>query len=296
MDRRDFLAAGIAAGATLSVGAGITSAQTQSNAAKFKLRYAPGFGSFRAHVGDDIIDNIKFAADQGFRAMFDNGLNGKPVELQEKIAAEIARHDMKLGPFVVYANFGDSNLMTNNKDAIESFLRQIEAGKEVVKRTHCEGMLVVPGRVDQRLEIDYQAANLIKILRRACEIVEKDNVMIVLEPLNRHDHPGQFLRHAPDVHDLHCLSTPAAKSSMTCTTSRSPKATSSPTSSLLGPDRRPTSVTTPAGEPDRRNQLQKHSGTSTGGFDVLCRARPQQGGRRRDRLHRAYRWADSFEA
>lgn len=200
MDRRDFLAAGIAAGATLSVGAGITSAQTQSNAAKFKLRYAPGFGSFRAHVGDDIIDNIKFAADQGFRAMFDNGLNGKPVELQEKIAAEIARHDMKLGPFVVYANFGDSNLMTNNKDAIESFLRQIEAGKEVVKRTHCEGMLVVPGRVDQRLEIDYQAANLIKILRRACGIVEKDNVMIVLEPLNRHDHPGQFLYGMPQTY------------------------------------------------------------------------------------------------
>ncbi|MBE0537861.1 MAG: TIM barrel protein [Phycisphaerae bacterium] len=200
MDRRHFMAAGIAAGAGISAGVTSASAQETSNAPKFKLRYGPDLGTFRGHVGNDVIDNIKFAADQGFRAMFDNGLGGKPVELQEKIAAEIAKHDMKLGPYVVYPNFGDSNLMTNKKDSIEDFLKKIDAGKEVVKRTGCEGMLVVPGKVDQQLEVDYQTANLIKVLRRACDIVEKDNVMIVLEPLNRWNHPGQFLYGMPQTY------------------------------------------------------------------------------------------------
>ena len=44
----------------------------------FKLKYAPSPGTFRKHAGNDYIDNIKFMADEGFSAMFDNGLMGKP--------------------------------------------------------------------------------------------------------------------------------------------------------------------------------------------------------------------------
>lgn len=200
MDRRDFLAAGLAAGAGITVGASDASAQTKSNSAKMKLRYGPGFGSFSGHVGKDIIDNIKFAADQGFTAMFDNGLGGKPVDLQNKIAAEINKNGMKLGPYVLYPNFQNSDLMVKKKETIDEFLKKVDEGKEVVKRTGCEGMLVVPGKVDQRWELDYQTANLIDLLRRACEIVEKDKVMIVLEPLNRWNHPGQFLYGMPQTY------------------------------------------------------------------------------------------------
>ncbi len=41
---------------------------------------------FSEHAGTDLVDNIKFCHDQGFRAMFDNGLTGRPVEDQMKIA------------------------------------------------------------------------------------------------------------------------------------------------------------------------------------------------------------------
>lgn len=200
MDRRDFLAAGLAAGAGISVGLGELSAQEKSNAAKLKLRYGPGLNSFSGHVGNDAIENIKFAADQGFRGMFDNGLGGKGADEQVKIAREMARHDMKMGPFVVYPNFGDSDLMTGKEESIKSFLDKIKGGIESVKRTECAGMLVVPGKVDQRLEVEYQTANLIDVCRRMCEVVEKDNVIIVLEPLNRHDHPGQFLYGMPQTY------------------------------------------------------------------------------------------------
>ncbi len=200
MDRRDFLAAGLVTGAGLGVGASGVSAAQKSNSGKMKLRYGPGFSSFRGHVGKDIIDNIKFAADQGFTGMFDNGLGGKSPDLQDKIRKAIEANDMKLGPYVVYPNFQNSDLMTKKEDTIKGVLDKIKAGVESVKRTHCEGMLVVPGKVDQRLEVEYQTANLIDVCRRMCDIVEKDNVMIVLEPLNRHNHPGQFLYGMPQTY------------------------------------------------------------------------------------------------
>ena len=50
--------------------------------APFKLKYAPYIGMFKEHAGEGIIDNIKFCYDMGFRAMFDNGLMGRPVEDQ----------------------------------------------------------------------------------------------------------------------------------------------------------------------------------------------------------------------
>ncbi|MBN1126751.1 MAG: TIM barrel protein [Sedimentisphaerales bacterium] len=200
MDRRSFLASSLAAGAAFSVGTAAVSAQGKSNSAKFKLRYGPGFGTFQAHVGKDIIDNIKFAADQGFTAMFDNGLMGKSPEQQEKIAAEMNKLDMKLGPFVLYPNFGDSDLMVGKRESIDAFLNKVKEGLQTCKRTGCKQMLVVPGKVDQRLEVEYQTANLIEVLRRTCEIVEKENVVIVLEPLNRRDHPGQFLYGIPQTY------------------------------------------------------------------------------------------------
>ena len=44
-------------------------------------------------------------SDQGFRAIFDNGLMKKEPAVQDKIASELARRNMDLGPFVLYADF-----------------------------------------------------------------------------------------------------------------------------------------------------------------------------------------------
>ena len=64
-------------------------AESSNTTTPFKLKYAPGFGMFREHAGQDPIDNIKFCHDQGFRAIFDNGLMRRTFEDQEKIANEI---------------------------------------------------------------------------------------------------------------------------------------------------------------------------------------------------------------
>ena len=83
LTRRRFIGTATAAAATLAVSpigfAGKKPAARPANAG-FKLKYAPYFGMFEAHAGKDPIDQIKFMADQGFRAMFDTGWNG-PIRM-----------------------------------------------------------------------------------------------------------------------------------------------------------------------------------------------------------------------
>jgi len=175
--------------------------KTDSNE-PFKLKYAPSIGMFRATVGsDDPIDNIRYCNDQGFRAVFDNGLMDRSVEDQEKIAAELARLGMDLGPFVLYADFGVTSFVTGDPEKRAMLLQRMAEGVEVAKRTNAKWALVVPGRYDESLHWDYQTANVIENLRYCAEIFEPAGLTMVLEPLNTlHDHPGLFLTRVPQAY------------------------------------------------------------------------------------------------
>ncbi|MCA1759942.1 MAG: twin-arginine translocation signal domain-containing protein, partial [Bacteroidales bacterium] len=81
MERRNFIknaaASGIAMAGLGSVFGATASESVMSNEANFKLKYAPHFGMFKNSAGDDLIDQLKFMADQGFTALEDNGLLGR---------------------------------------------------------------------------------------------------------------------------------------------------------------------------------------------------------------------------
>jgi hydroxypyruvate isomerase len=172
-------------------------------AAPFKLKYAPSMGMFREHAGKDIIDNIKFCYDMGFRAMFDNGLPTRPVEDQVKIASELQRLGMELGPFVAYADFPVCTFVLNKPEIREMLVNKMKDAIEVAKRTGAKWALVVPGRYDERLQRDFQTANVIDNLRYCCDVMEPAGLTIVLEPLNTiHDHPGLFLTGIPQAYAI----------------------------------------------------------------------------------------------
>ena len=205
MKRRNFIrnaafgsiaATGLTAGLSASA-----STQQTSNSAKFKLKYAPGLGTFNEMAGNDPIDQIKFMNDQGFRAIFDNGLMHKDAALQDKIANELARHGMDLGPFVLYADFGVKSFVTQDPEIKDMLRKKMQEGLDCAKRTGAKTALVVPGRYADNLEWDYQTANVIDNLRMCCDIVEPEGLTLVLEPLNAWtDHPGLFLTKIPQTH------------------------------------------------------------------------------------------------
>ena len=208
--RRDFLKKATVTGAAIMAapsvfGSAVVSKQKKTTVAiaPFKLKYAPSIGMFREHAGTDIIDNIKFCYDQGFRAMFDNGLMGRPVEDQVKLANEMHRLGMELGPFVLYADFAVTSFVLNKTEIREMLVNKMKEGVEVAKRTGVKWALVVPGRYDEKLHRDYQTANIIDNLRYCCDVVEPSGLTIVLEPLNTLiNHPGLFLTGIPQAYAI----------------------------------------------------------------------------------------------
>ncbi|MBN1845824.1 MAG: TIM barrel protein [Sedimentisphaerales bacterium] len=196
---------GLAAGATaISTMAATTKAKGQTtSSAPFNLKYAPSFGQFRENAGNDPIDQIKFMADQGFRALFDNGLMGKSPDLQERIAKELEAHGMDLGPFVLYADFGKKTFVTRDPEVRDMLIKRMKEGVECCKRTNAQWALVVPGAYDTRLEWDYQTANCVDNLRYCGEIFQEAGRIIVIEPLNWwRDHPGLFLTKIPQAYQI----------------------------------------------------------------------------------------------
>jgi len=108
---------------------------------------------------------MKFIADQGFRAIFDNGLPGRPVSQQEAIARQASRLGLDLGPFVAYADFSVESFVLND-EAVRSMLKQkIKVALETSKRTGVKLALVVPGRYNQRLDRLTSTANVIENLK-----------------------------------------------------------------------------------------------------------------------------------
>jgi len=164
----------------------------------FKLKYAPSLGMFRESAGKDPIDNIKFCNDNGFRAVFDNGIMNREPLVQEKIAYELDKYGMDLGPFVLYADFSVTSFVTNDGEIRKMLINRMKEGVETARRTNAKWALVVPGRYDERLHRDYQTSNVIDNIKFCLEILEPAGLTMVLEPLNTlQSHPGLFLTGIP---------------------------------------------------------------------------------------------------
>jgi hydroxypyruvate isomerase len=187
-------------------------APAKGNSGGFKLKYAPPFGMFEEHAGKDLLDQLKFIADQGFRAMFDNGLMNRPVSDQEAIARETHRLGMEIGPFVAYADFPVKSFVTRDEATRDMLGAKLRTAIETSKRTNCKLTLVVPGHFDERLDWDYQTANVIENLKWCAAVCEPAGLVMVIEPLNPKDHPGLFLTKMSQAYQIvRAVGSPACK-------------------------------------------------------------------------------------
>ena len=210
MRRREFLAsstsmaaiAGVATSTNPSVAA-ISKAEPHT----FKLNYAPHFNMFRNSAGEDLIDQLKFAADHGFTAWEDNGMKSRPVDLQEKIAKTMDKLGMRMGVFVAHGSIGKLTFARKDEAVWDSVLKDLKDSIEVAKRVNAKWVTVVPGNIDEtsrdRLAMGYQTANVIELLRRCADLLEPHNLVMVLEPLNWFvNHGGTFLKGSPQAYAL----------------------------------------------------------------------------------------------
>ena len=207
MKRRQFIKTGLIT-SSLPLAGSLLWANSMNQKTKkgdpFNLMYAPHFGMFTHHSGKDLIDQIQFMYDQGFRSLEDNGMKDRPLSDQERIAKKMNQLDMTMGVFVAHKIYWNKpNLASGHKDLQNEFVDHIRESVEVAKRVNAKWMTVVPGHVDLGQEMGYQTAHVVEALRRASTILEPHGLIMVLEPLNWWtNHAGQFLSEIPQAYEI----------------------------------------------------------------------------------------------
>ncbi len=215
MTRRDILKTSLAAGATLATGSGLANDKESKEVPKgpFKLNYAPHFGMFQNSAGPDLVDQLKFAADEGFRAWEDNGMRGQSPANQEKLGKAMRDLGITMGVFVANdIEWSTPSMTTGSKEVLDKFTSACKDSVQVAKRVGAKWMTVVPGVYQPRLDIGFQTANVVEMLRRGAEIFEPHGLIMVLEPLNFRDHPNLFLNKIPQAFEIcRAVNSPSCK-------------------------------------------------------------------------------------
>jgi hydroxypyruvate isomerase len=207
MQRRKFLGQSLlTAGASIFTTSAAFAGKKHSNYNKgnlgdkpFNLNYGIHDGMFKNTAGADFIDQIKYAYDMGFRAIEDNGMSGRTPEMQKKIGDALAKLGMSMGVFVLDKGGNGANTLAAGKpENVEIFLKGCRNAIEVSKR--CGGKLttVVPGDFERNLTMGIQTGNVIEALRKGADILAKENIVMVLEPLS--DTPNLFLRNSDQTY------------------------------------------------------------------------------------------------
>lgn len=213
LDRRTFMAsagaAGLAAALNIEAGAG----RAQQRAAPFSMAFAPHFGMFKHHAGDDPVAQLEFAASEGFTAWEDNGMMGRDPAERDRIADAMDRLGIRMGVFVL--NPGTAWKPTFSRgDAAdrETFVNEARAAVDVAKRVRATWMTVVPGTREPRVDLGYQTSYAVDQLRAASAVLEPHGLVMVLEPLNPRDHPNMLLAEMAHAYEIcRAVNSPACK-------------------------------------------------------------------------------------
>lgn len=202
MKRRDFVKNTALSSGVITLGGAFSYASMNNkmvSATNFNLKYAPHFGMFKHHAGEDLIDQLNFMADQGFTAFEDNGLMGRDITVQTKIGETLAKRGMTMGVFVVDKGGNMANTLAAGKqEHLDIFLDGCKRAVEVAKRVNAKWMTVVPGGFERNLPIGIQDANVIEALKRASDIFEPHGLVMVLEPLS--DSPDLYLQNSDQTY------------------------------------------------------------------------------------------------
>jgi hydroxypyruvate isomerase len=183
----------------------------ESSKRKFTLKLAPHLGQFVGHTGENIVDQLKFMADEGFKVLEDNGMMKRSPAEQEMIARTLRQLGMSLGVFVVAVGGNENRLFTTGEsDNPKKFASACQDAVVVAKRVNAKWMTVVPGVFERRLPIGIQTANVVDVLRAGVEVFERENLVMVIEPLA--DSPELFLRTADQAYEIcRAVDSPACK-------------------------------------------------------------------------------------
>jgi hydroxypyruvate isomerase len=180
-----------------------SSARSQKKEKPFNMKFSPEFGIFKEVVGKDVIDQIKWGYDQGFRGWENTYLKNRSVQEQESISKTVQQLGMEFGQFVGTMNFKEVTFAGRDQNVRENVLKEVRASVEIAKRMNTKFIHNVLGMSDPKLPWDFQMANAIELLKRVADIYEPHGIVMVMETMNHKiNHPGMFLHLIPQAYAM----------------------------------------------------------------------------------------------
>lgn len=180
MKRRTFSALLGGAAASATIGNGL--AQNAGAVKPFNMRFGPHPKQLPT-APKDYLEQLQFAYDLGFRAWEDNKLKVQTPEMQEKIGQFCKGKGMMLGVQVISGG-GAMPWCEPTDEGTEQVLADMKAGVEVSKRTGQTWMTMIPGTRIEGLALDKQIEKSVELMKRCCDLVEEQGIIMVLEPLS----------------------------------------------------------------------------------------------------------------
>jgi hydroxypyruvate isomerase len=172
------------------------------------LRYAPHLGYrppfeplFAASVGSqDPVEQVRFAADNGFSGVLYAAARARPVEEQQRVGQALAARGLQAG-CILYTTFDQ---LRNTSWSIDSAASREWIAAELATATaaaHRVGakQLAVLGGADPQRPLADQHAAFTQNLRFAAEIAAREGLTLCLETLSRKSGYYMLLQHMPDA-------------------------------------------------------------------------------------------------
>ena len=206
MNRHSFIKTSLLGSAALlsGLGSSVCGATFSAKANKpFNMKFSPEFGIFKELVGKDLVDQIKWGYDQGFRAWESTWLASKSVQDQERISKTIQQLGMEFGQFVGTMHFKAATFAGKDKSLREQVLKEVRESIEIAKRMNTKYVHNVLGMADPNLPWDFQMANAIELLKQVVAIYEPHGITMVMETMNHKiNHAGMFLHTIPQAYAM----------------------------------------------------------------------------------------------
>lgn len=198
-DRRRFLGAAAAlgtaatvAGAPVAVGAKDDEQEDVSKLGKTPhSRFAVNIEMWWTRL--PFLERIRQTAELGFPAVEFWPYKGKDIDAIARLCQEL---NVAVAQFTAWGFTPGMNHPENEN----AFVATIEEACQVAHRLRCGKMTVVAGNDQPGMTQEQMHAQVIKALKRAAPIAEREKVMLILEPMNgRVDHPGHCLYGSEDA-------------------------------------------------------------------------------------------------
>jgi len=148
------------------------------------------------------IERIKKVAELGFPAIefwfWDHEFDGKALNPQKKDIAQIARltgeSNIEINDMVMNSPDGSIGGFLTKAEDKDKYLRRLKETIDIAHQLNCKKLITCSGNEVQELSKEEQLSNMVKTLSEASNIAAKENIVLLLEPLNsKVDHPGYFL-------------------------------------------------------------------------------------------------------